>query len=422
MFEPDPIEESPQTRSVALAPSNSELSGSPNKTQKSTPDRVSKIMPCDRETDLYRQLVSTKTEVTKLTFQIKKKDEMIELEKSVTMDLMKQLEEKDKIIEELAQQLCQAEYQLSQCCSNSESQPSGPVETTHNTHEDKDKPKLIMNEQRKSPSLTEDAKFWQVDEEEVVVMEDKILGRGAWGYVAEGRYRKTRVAIKCVYPEIMQGGTLDRIKREINTMAQVRHPNLLLFIAAIIDQTKGPKIIMEPMDTSLRRAYEEKRITNNQKKMKVLKDVACALHYLHTHKPREIIHRDVSSANVLLEALADNQWKAKLSDFGSANFLRYAITMGEGSMVYAAPEMIPPSIGSDAPQPCQTTKVDVYSFGVLLCEVTTSQFPYPEVYKHVLSQVECEFPTIYSLITSCTNHQPESRPSMDQVIDKLSCD
>ena len=138
-------------------------------------------------------------------------------------------------------------------------------------------------------------------------MKDKILGRGAWGYVAEGRYRKTRVDIKLVYPEIMQGGTLDCIKREINIMAQVRHPNLVLFIAAILDEKQGPKIIMEPMDMSLHRAYEEKQLTNNQQKMKVLKDVACALHFLHTNKPQEIVHRDVSSANVLLETLADNR-------------------------------------------------------------------------------------------------------------------
>ena len=61
-------------------------------------------------------------------------------------------------------------------------------------------------------------------------------------------------------------------------------------------------IITELLDTTLRKAY----------------DVASALCYLHGLE-EPIIYRDVSSANVILKAVPKGEWKAKLSDFGSAN-------------------------------------------------------------------------------------------------------
>ena len=51
----------------------------------------------------------------------------------------------------------------------------------------------------------------------------------------------------------------------------------------------------------------------------VCNDIACALVYLHS-LPDPIVHRDVSSANVLLNAKKDG-WQVKLGDFSSANFL-----------------------------------------------------------------------------------------------------
>ena len=51
---------------------------------------------------------------------------------------------------------------------------------------------------------SQEVEFWQVSPEEVTVREDQILGRGAWGYVAKGTFRGTSVAVKRVYPEILQ--------------------------------------------------------------------------------------------------------------------------------------------------------------------------------------------------------------------------
>ena len=100
-------------------------------------------------------------------------------------------------------------------------------------------------------------------------------------------------------------------------MSHVHHPNLVLFIAAVLDDPRGPMIITELLDTTLRKAYEDNLLSPDLYLcMDIFRDVASALCYLHGLE-EPIIHRDVSSANVLLKAVAKGEWKAKLSDFGS---------------------------------------------------------------------------------------------------------
>ena len=168
-----------------------------------------------------------------------------------------------------------------------------------------------------SRTHSQEIEFWRVSPEEVQV-DQEILGGGDWGYFSRGTFRGQNVAIKKVYPDILKPHTVERIRREISTMAQVRHPNLVLFIAAVLDDRTGPMIITELLDTSLRTAYKENRLGSN--KLRVFRDVASALNYLHLYR-QPIIHRDVNTANVLLEAVANDVWKAKFSDFGSANLV-----------------------------------------------------------------------------------------------------
>ena len=262
-------------------------------------------------------------------------------------------------------------------------------------------------------SHPQEVEFWQVSPEEVSIREDEILGRGAWGYVAKGTFRGTTVAVKRVYPEILRQTTMDRIRREIRTMAQIRHPNLVLFVAAIVNQQTGPMIVTELLDTSLRSAYQDNRVGPN--KRRIFGDISSALVYLHRQR-EPIIHRDVSSANVLLLSLPNNKWLAKLSDFGSANLARDATTPGEGAILYTAPEAYPHPPSSSQPPPQQTTKIDVYSFGVLACEVVTRTFPKSELFYRLLSSMEGVWWELHPLITSCVSHSPQDRPSMDTVL------
>ncbi|XP_011409017.1 PREDICTED: dual specificity protein kinase shkE-like, partial [Amphimedon queenslandica] len=181
---------------------------------------------------------------------------------------------------------------------------------------------------------------WKVSHTEVSLSK-KELGRGGWGVIWIGEFRGQRVAVKQMHELIKSDEYMELLHREINTMSQLRHPNLLQFIGAVLDHPSGnPMIITEVMDTSLRSTYERKELTTDPGCrpviLSIMRDVAVGLNYLHC-LPDPIIHRDVSSANVLLESKGHNKWKTKISDFGSAKFARAAVTAAPGAAVYSAP-------------------------------------------------------------------------------------
>ena len=261
-------------------------------------------------------------------------------------------------------------------------------------------------------------KPWNIPRQEVRISSE--IGRGAWGTVYNGKFQGQSVAVKCLHPEILNQRTIERLRREVEIMAQVRHPNLLRFIGAVFDSQvphqHPPLIVLELLDMNLRMAYETKQLQGSSK-IPIFRDIAYALHYLHEHH-EPIIHRDVSTPNVLLEALPSGMWRAKVSDFGSANLARLAQTMAEGAIIYAAPETFPRKLSS--PPPPQTTKIDVFSYGVLLCEVITSQLPNLERFWIMLQQVEKQWPLMHKLIIYCTNENADERPTMAEVLDQLN--
>jgi len=262
---------------------------------------------------------------------------------------------------------------------------------------------------------SQEIEFWRVSPEEIQVNNEE-LGRGAWGCVTRGTFRGQHVAVKKVHSYILKPHTVNRIHREISTMAQVRHPNLVLFIAAVLDDRTGPMIITEILDTNLRTAYEENQLGCN--KLHIFQNVASALNYLHLHR-EPIIHRDVSTANVLLEAVANNVWKAKLSDFGSANLVRFATTPAEGAIIYTAPEAFPQHPDSPTPPPPQTPKIDVYSYGVLVGEVVTQELPDPDKLQEMVQQVRRQWPQIHPLVAAAIKYRPDDRPTMAYILEEL---
>ena len=259
------------------------------------------------------------------------------------------------------------------------------------------------------------AQSWKINHRDVTLTATE-LGRGGWGHVRVGVFREQRVAVKQLYHIIVSEANLAVMNREINTMSRLRHPNLLLFIGAVLDHpSRNLLIITEIMDTSLRSAYEKGQITEESVKLSILRDTASALNYLHCHPAGAIIHRDVSSANVLLETRGTNQWRAKLSDFGSANEARKAVTKLQGAEVYAAPESFVSLL--DDKEQLQTTKMDVYSYGIMVCELMTCHFPSSStIFRSMLQSVS---PSIGQLVQHCINRNPEKRPTIQQVIKSL---
>ena len=249
-----------------------------------------------------------------------------------------------------------------------------------------------------------DIKYWEVSHIEVTSTGLK-LGDGGWGRVEAGFFQGQKVALKMLHSDIVSPFYNDLVRREIAMMVRVRHPNLLLCIAAVLDHPSGsPIIITELMDTSLRKMYTSGALDYIMK-LSILRDVASALNYLHCHQD-EIIHRDVSSSNVLLEVKGHSQWRAKLSDFGSANLSRLSKTVGPGAMLYSAPEV--PKV--------QTTKMDVYSYGILLCELLTNQFLLREGFSLMLETLSYKWQVMHQLVIVCTKDSPKDRPNMSNIL------
>ena len=246
---------------------------------------------------------------------------------------------------------------------------------------------------------------WVVERGEIQLTEEE-KGRGGWAVVRVANFRGLCVAAKCMHEQI-RDYYRDLFIREMNMAARLRHPNLVQFVGATL---QGEMIILsELMPTSLRAVLEQRAISHNEI-TSISLDVARALNYLHLTQPEPLIHRDISSANVLLEPGPNNSWKAKVSDYGSVNLQRQLRTVGPGSPVYAAPE------ANTTDQ--QSPKMDIFSFGVLLIEMCTARFPEVAARQALLDSIENH--NFVELIGRCMSREIGSRPSASEIITQLT--
>ena len=249
---------------------------------------------------------------------------------------------------------------------------------------------------------------WNIPRSEIELTKEK-LGKGAWGKVKVAKFRGTHVAAKCYHQILLSEHNLRLFRREISMAARLRHPNLVQFIGA---STEGELILVtELMTTSLsnlmsRTPLGKTEITN------ISLDILRALNYLHLMQPHPIIHRDICSGNVLLDPLSDNQWKAKVSDYGSVNIIQHLTTAHPGNPFYSAPEAEKPSQ--------QTPKMDIFSFGVLLAEMLTNELPEKKDRECQLLKIAVEHPKFIGLVRHCLSTEHEQRPSAQELIVQLS--
>ena len=261
-----------------------------------------------------------------------------------------------------------------------------------------------ITQQRREITGYRDNPSWLIERDEITVTGEE-LGRGGWGEVKVGVFRGTRVAVKTLYEVIVNDYYLRLFSREMDVASRIRHPNLLQFIGAT--KVGQLMIITELMPTSLRRELEKHSLLRSQV-ISIATDVVSALNYLHSFRPRPILHRDVSSANVLLEPSAGNNWKGKLSDYGSVNLMDNINTSNPGSPVYSAPEASTPSLHSAA--------MDIYSFGILLTEMATDQFPSTVAHEREGSIQDIKWSSVKELVIRCTSTDPSLRPPTDTVL------
>ena len=246
---------------------------------------------------------------------------------------------------------------------------------------------------------------WVVSREEIQLTGPE-LGRGGWATVSVATFRGMQVAAKSIHRQIISQHNERLFKREMNMAARIRHPNLIQFVGATLE---GEMIIlMELMPTSLRRELERDYMPP-MVVSSISLDVSRALNYLHQMQPDPIIHRDISSANVLLEPITFNKWRAKVTDYGSVNLQQQLETVGPGNPTYAAPEANHPRL--------QSPKMDIFSFGILLIEMLTGELP-PSDERHLLMGT-IRHRRLLALIERCLNQRRENRPSASNIISEL---
>ena len=234
------------------------------------------------------------------------------------------------------------------------------------------------------------------------------LGVGGWATVTVAKFRGAEVAVKRIHNQIVSHHKIQLFQREMNIASKLHHPNLVQFFGATMEGEM--MIVMELMSTSLRSQLQKDVYFMPPLVMSISLDVARALTYLHQIQPDAVVHRDISSANVLLEQLPLSKWRAKVTDYGSVNIVRQLNTENPGSPVYSAPEASNPSL--------QSPKMDIFSFGALILEMLTGRLPVRVDRPGLLDKVFHE--QLLDLIQKCLSERPEDRPSASAIISELT--
>jgi len=241
------------------------------------------------------------------------------------------------------------------------------------------------------------------------------VGRGGYGEVYRGMWGGTEVAVKMLFTDNMNAKLLSDLRKEVDLLCKLRHPNILLFMGACTEPVT-PCIVTEYLARgSLASILMDQTVEIEWGlTLQVAIDCARGMAYLHSRNP-VIIHRDLKTDNLLV----DDNWQVKLADFGLATVKSrtFAKTMC-GTTGWVAPEVLA--------EEGYTEKADVYSYAIILWELLTRQIPYAgkntmQVVRSVdrgerLSIPPTCPPDYAKLINHCWGTDPSVRPSFANVL------
>ena len=199
--------------------------------------------------------------------------------------------------------------------------------------------------------------------------DEQIIGRGGHGVVYLGKLEdSTAIAVK--KSKMMDERESKEFAREMAILSQINHVNVVKILGCCVE-VEVPMLVYEfvPGGTlfDLVHGGKGRKPISFWVSLRIAKEVAEALAYLHSYASPPILHKDVKTSNVLL----DETKKAKISDFGASSVApvdeNEIATVVQGTCGYLDPEYLQTYIFTD--------KSDVYSFGVILIELLTRRKP-----------------------------------------------
>ncbi|XP_027175954.1 MDIS1-interacting receptor like kinase 2-like [Coffea eugenioides] len=262
------------------------------------------------------------------------------------------------------------------------------------------------------------------------------IGTGGYGSVYRARLPSGKVvALKKLHRLEGENPNFDKsFRNEADMLSKIRHRNIVKLFGFCLHK-RCMFLIYEYMDRGslfcILRDETEAVELDWIKRVNLIKGIASALSYLHYDCDPPIIHRDVSSNNILL----NSQLEATLSDFGTARILELDSsnqTVIAGTFGYMAPELAYTMV--------VTEKSDVYSFGVVVLETLFGEHPQdflscissqpnePIMLKDLLDArlppptnplVVRNVVLSTALALDCVNANPKCRPTMQQVVNRF---
>ena len=267
------------------------------------------------------------------------------------------------------------------------------------------------------------------------------LGSGSYGGVCKAKCDGLLCAAKIMHPtlfDLRDPGTesyLRKFREECHLLSLARHPNVVQYLATYYDpDTRLPVLVMELCDESLTAFLERSPgPLPYHIQLNICHDITLALVYLHSNR---LIHRDLTGNNVLMIAGT----RAKITDFGmsklaTVNPRMTALTLCPGNLLYMSPEALDEAN-------TYTDKLDIFSFGVIVIQILTRQFPNPtdrfrlvyssefnEELRRIVPETERReahlklIPDTHSLkplALQCLKNKENERPSALQLSERLS--